>query len=89
VGAVRVWNDRPARRPVVGDLNHYEEMDVCLSLREYREFFDSFNSEDTQRSLVLLSGDFVLEPWVRIRMADDWFLTAGIEVTRDEEDDGG
>lgn len=80
-----MWNDRPARRPVVGEIDRLEEMDVCLSLREYREFFGSAHS---RRSTQLLSGTFVLEPWVRIRMSDDWMVTAGIEVTRDEDDDG-
>jgi hypothetical protein len=78
-----VWNDRPAKRQIVGELNALEEMDVCLSLREFREFFGEAQS---RRSTQLLSGTFVLEPWVRVRMGDDWMVTAGIEVTRDEED---
>lgn len=78
-----MWNDRPAKRQIVGELNHLEEMDVCLSLLEFREFF---GSEHSRRATQLLSGTFVLEPWVRVRMGDDWMITAGIEVTRDEED---
>ncbi len=77
-----MWNDRPARRQVVV-MGNIEEMDVCLSLREYREFF---GSEQSRRAVQLLSGTFVLEPWIRIRMGDDWMITAGIEVTRDEDD---
>lgn len=64
-------------------MGNIEEMDVCLSLREYREFF---GSAESRASTQLLSGSFVLEPWVRIRMGADWMMTAGIEVTRDEED---
>ena len=77
-----MWNDRPARRQVVM-MGNIEEMDVCLSLREFREFF---GAEHSRRSTQLLSGTYVLEPWVRVRMGDDWMVTAGIEVTRDEED---
>jgi len=64
-------------------MGNIEEMDVCLSLREYREFF---GSDASRRATQLLSGTFVLEPWVRVRMGDDWMVTAGIEVTRDEDD---
>ena len=77
-----MWNDRPARRPVV-TMGNIEEMDVCLSLREFREFF---GTDQARRSTALLSGTFVLEPWVRIRVGVDWMVTAGIEVTRDEDD---
>lgn len=77
-----MWNDRAARKAIV-EMGNIEEMDVCLSLREYREFFGQAQS---RRSTQLLSGTFVLEPWVRVRMGADWMITAGIEVTRDEED---
>jgi hypothetical protein len=30
---------------------------------------------------------YVLEPWVRIAKKDDWMLSAGISVTREDEDD--
>ncbi len=83
-----MWNDRPARRQIV-TMGNIEEMDVCLSLREYREFFGNERSRratQPRRSTALLSGTFVLEPWIRVRMSDDWMVTAGIEVTRDEED---
>ena len=66
-------------------MGNIEEMDVCLSLREFREFFGS--DESRRSSQLLLSGTFVLEPWVRVRMGDDWMVTAGIEVTRDEDED--
>lgn len=64
-------------------MGYLEEMDVCLSLREFREFF---GQEQSRRATQLLSGTYVLEPWVRVRMGDDWMVTAGIEVTKDEED---
>jgi hypothetical protein len=76
-----MWNDRRAKRPVV-EMGNIEEMDVCLSLREFREFF---GDDASRRSTQLLSGTFVLEPWVRVRMGEDWMITAGIEVTRDQE----
>ena len=62
-------------------MGNIEEMDVCLSLREYREFF---GNDSGRRATQLLSGTYVLEPWVRVRMSDDWEVTAGIEVTLDE-----
>lgn len=77
-----MWDDRPASKQVV-TMGNIEEMDVRLSLREYREFF---GSDRARRSTQLLSGTFVLEPWVRVRMGPDWMITAGIEVTRDTED---
>ena len=77
-----MWNDRPARQQVVV-MGNIEEMDVRLSFREFREFF---GDDQDRRSTQLLSGAFVLEPWVRVRMGVDWMVTAGIEVTREEDD---
>jgi hypothetical protein len=77
-----MWNDRPATRPVIGETNAIEEMDVRLSLSEYRQFLADVEQEHRDK---LLGGSYVLEPWVRVRMADDWFLTAGIEVSPDED----
>jgi len=77
-----VWNDRRAKGPVVV-MGNIEEMDICLSLREFREFF---GDDHARHATQLLSGSFVLEPWVRVRVGDDWMVTAGIEVTRDEDD---
>lgn len=71
-----MWNDRLARRQLVV-MGNIEEMDVCLSPREFREFFGSAQSRAATQ---LLSGAFVLEPWVRVRMGADWMITAGIEV---------
>lgn len=75
-------HDRPPKRPLVGEIGKLEEMDVCLSMREYRELLASEDLSHTRR---LLSGDYSLEPWVRVRMGDDWMLTAGIEVLREDD----
>ena len=69
-------HDRPTKRPLVGEIGKLEEMDVCLSMRA---------SEDMDHTRRLLSGDYSLEPWVRVRMGDDWMLTAGIEVLREDD----
>ena len=31
---------------------------------------------------------YILEPWVRVARRDDWTLSAGISVSRNETDDG-
>jgi len=81
-----VWNNRPARRPIVGELDRLEEMDVCLSPRELRECLSSTGELHTAK---LLSGQYLLEPWFRWRVDADgeWITAHGIEVTRDEGDD--
>jgi hypothetical protein len=72
-----MWNDALPKRPVVGEKDALEEMDVRLSLAEYREFL---KHEDQAHVAKLLGGDYSLEPWVRVRMGETWILTAGIEV---------
>jgi len=80
-----VWNDRPARRQIVGEIDRLEEMDVCLSVRELREFLSGAGELHAAK---LLSGHYLLEPWIRVRVDSDgdWIVAYGIEVTRDEED---
>lgn len=78
-----MWNDRPAKRPVVGMVDSFEEMDVCLSLREYRELLAEMGPAHVTE---LLSGNYELSPYVSVRMADDWFLKAEIDAVKDEED---
>ena len=80
-----MWNDRPARRPIVGELDRLEEMDVYLTVRELREFLSGTGD---LHSAKLLSGQYLLEPWFRARLDADgeWMTAYGIEVTREEED---
>ena len=78
-----MWHDSAPTRPVFGEIGQREEMDVRLSRHEYREMLKDCDQAHVAR---LLGGTFTLEPWVRVRMGEDWFLTAGIEVTPDEED---
>lgn len=78
-----MWDDyQPAKRPIVGELNVYEELDVRMNIKHLREVLPN---DDPGRVAELLSGLYTLEPWIRVRMADDWFLTAGIEVTREDD----
>lgn len=80
-----MWNDRPARGQIVGELDALEEMDVCLSVRELRDVMSKAGELHVAR---LLSGKFVLEPWFRVRVDSDgqWITAYGIEVTPDEDD---
>lgn len=80
-----MWNDRPSRRQIVGEIDKLEEMDVSLSIRELREFL---NGAGELHAAKLLSGHYVLEPWIRVRLdADgDLMVAYGIEVTQDDED---
>lgn len=78
-------NDRPARRQIVGEIDRLEEMDVCLSVRELREVMNAAGELHVAK---LLSGVYLLEPWIRIRVDADgeWIVAYGIEVTREEKD---
>lgn len=80
-----MWNDRPAKSQIVGELDKLEEMDVALSVRELRDVMSHAGELHVAK---LLSGHYVLEPWVRMRLDSDgeWNVAYGIEVTRDEED---
>ncbi len=82
-----MWNDRPARRPIVGDVGHLEEMDICLSVPELRDILARMGKPHVAK---LLSGRYLLEPWLRVRVDvdGDWNCGWGIEVTNDDEDDG-
>lgn len=76
-------HDRRPNMPVVGERDKLEEMDVHLSPREFREFFSHSDRAHVDR---LLSGAYLLEPWVRVRMGEKWVLTAGVEATRTTDD---
>lgn len=82
-----MWNDRPARRPIVGDLDKLEEMDVCLSVPELR---DMLSTTDAVHLARLLSGQYLIEPWLRVRVDSDgdWICAWGIEVMPDADDGG-
>lgn len=75
-------HDHPARGQVV-TMGNIEEMDVQLSVHELREFFGAGQARHLTQ---LLGGPYILEPWIRVRMADDWIVTTGIEVTREEDE---
>lgn len=73
-----MWNDRPAKHPV--DVNgNIEEMDVQLSVRELRAVLHPETAES------LLSGRFVIEPWIRITDGADLEIAAGVDVSPDED----
>lgn len=80
-----MWDYRPARRQIVGEIDRLEEMDVYLSIRELRAFL---NGAGDLHAAKLLSGHYLLEPWIRVRVDADgeWIVAYGIEVTRDEDD---
>lgn len=80
-------DDRPARSQIVGELDRLEEMDVCLSVPELRVIL---SDSDARHVASLLSGQYVLEPWIRVRIDSDGdlHLAWGIEVLPDESDDG-
>lgn len=80
-----MWNDRPARRPIVGEIDRLEEMDVSLSVPELRSLLSVTGEPHVAK---LFSGQYTLEPWLRARLdADgDWYIGWGIEVMPDEDD---
>lgn len=80
-----MWNDRPARNQIVGEIDRLEEMDVCLSVPELRDLLSTTGELHVAK---LLSGHYVLEPWIRVRVDSDgdWVMAWGIEVTVDQED---
>lgn len=76
-----MWNDRPAKQPVDvhGDIT---EMDVQLSVRELRSLLDHDSADS------LLSGRYLLEPWVRVTEGAEWTIRTGIAVTPENDEDG-
>lgn len=78
-----MWNNRPAEKQVVC-IGNAEEMDVRLSPRELNDFF-MWTTGSKSYSAELLSGKYSLEPFVRIRMAEDWEVEIGVEVMNDED----
>lgn len=78
-----MWNDRPPKEQVVV-WGNIEEMDVSLSQPELRDYFTGMDGVD--QASTLLAGGFSLEPWVRVRIADDWILTSGVEVTPTDDE---
>lgn len=53
-----------------------EEMEVSLSIRELRELWHLNPTKHLDR----------VEPWVRVRMADDWEVSFGVEMVYREDD---
>lgn len=80
-----MWDYRPSQRQIVGELDRLEEMDVFLSVRELREFLSGAGDLHAAK---LLSGYYLLEPWIRLRQDQDgdWQMAYGIEVTRDDDE---
>ena len=78
-----MFDNRPSQ--IVGELDRLEEMDVRLSVRELREVMSRAGEQHVAK---LVSGHYVLEPWIRLRLDSDgdWQVAWGIEVTRDEDD---
>lgn len=70
-------DDRPPRRQVdVDEVNDAEEMDVQLSYHEAALLVPA--SELSQAADV--------EPWIRIRNADALYVSYGVTVIPDEDD---
>lgn len=71
-------HDRMPRHPVTVDEDaHAEEMDVAISLAELSRITD-----------VDLSRCRAVEPWLRVRHADDLLVSFGSTVIYTDEEDG-
>ena len=58
-----------------------DEMDVLLGPIETAIVFG------LQQYTFAARPGYVMEPWVRVAQRDDWMLSAGIEVSKRDDDD--
>ena len=60
---------------------------ACVVVEEPTGRVDEMDVALDQRELMSAPG-YALEPWVRVAQRDDWMLSAGIEVSKRDDDDG-
>lgn len=65
----------PKRQVVIDEDANAEEMEVSLSIREMRE-----------AASIDFSKRIDVEPWVRVRQAEDLLLSCGVNIAPEEED---